>query len=88
MHVPGGVRTRPRPGLDRCWSETGWSCARLPRIRHGKAERSHVREIEEAELEKPAAETRWDDARALFDRVALEEEFEEFLTLPAYEYLD
>jgi malate synthase len=47
-----------------------------------------VREIEEAELEKPAAETRWDDARALFDRVALEEEFEEFLTLPAYEYLD
>jgi malate synthase len=57
-------------------------------IRHGKAERSHVREIEEAELEKLAGEGRWDEARALFDRVALEEEFEEFLTLSAYEYLD
>jgi malate synthase len=45
-------------------------------------------EIEEAELEKLAAEGRWDEARTLFDRVALEEEFEEFLTLPAYEYLD
>ena len=31
---------------------------------------------------------RWDEAHALFDRVALDEEFEEFLTLPAYEYLD
>ena len=57
-------------------------------IRHGKTERSHVREIEEAELEQLAGEGRWDEARALFDRVALEEEFEEFLTLPAYEYLD
>jgi malate synthase len=57
-------------------------------IRHGKAERPHVREIEEAELEQLAGEGRWDEARALFDRVALEEEFEEFLTLPAYEYLD
>jgi malate synthase len=57
-------------------------------IRHGKTERSHVREIEEAALEKLATEGRWDEARALFDRVALEEEFKEFLTLPAYEYLD
>jgi len=57
-------------------------------IRHGKAEREHVREIEEAELEKLAGKGRWDEAHALFDRVALEEEFEEFLTLPAYEYLD
>jgi malate synthase len=57
-------------------------------IRHGKAERSHVGEIEEAELEKQTGEGRWDEARDLFYRVALEEEFEEFLTLPAYEYLD
>jgi malate synthase len=57
-------------------------------IRHGKAEREHVREIEDAELETLAGEGRWDEAHALFDRVALDEEFEEFLTLPAYEYLD
>jgi malate synthase len=47
-----------------------------------------VREIEDAELEKLAGEGRWDEAHALFDRVALDEDFEEFLTLPAYEYLD
>jgi malate synthase len=47
-----------------------------------------VREIEDAELETLAGEGRWDEAHALFDRVALDEEFEEFLTLPAYEYLD
>ena len=57
-------------------------------IRHGKAEREHVREIEEAELEQLAGEGRWAEARALFERVALEDQFEEFLTLPAYEYLD
>jgi malate synthase len=57
-------------------------------IRHGKAEREHVREIEDTELEKLAGEGRWEEAHALFDRVALEEEFKDFLTLPAYEYLD
>ena len=58
-------------------------------IRHGKTEHDHVREIEDAELGQLArGEGRWDEARALFDRVALEEEFEEFLTLPAYDYLD
>jgi malate synthase len=57
-------------------------------IRHGKAEREHVREIEDAELEQLAGEGLWDEAHALFERVALEDEFEEFLTLPAYEYLD
>jgi malate synthase len=57
-------------------------------IRHGEVERQHVREVEERELEQAAGEGRWNEARAVFDRVALEEDFEEFLTLPAYEYLD
>jgi malate synthase len=56
-------------------------------IRHGKAQREHVRELEDAEL-ADVGEGRWDDARTVFDRVALGEQFEEFLTLPAYEYLD
>jgi malate synthase len=56
-------------------------------IRHGQAERAHVAELEDEEL-ADAGEGRWADARAVFDRVALDEDFAEFLTLPAYEYLD
>jgi malate synthase len=56
-------------------------------VRHGKVERERVREIQDAEI-AAFPEGRWDDARAVFDRVALEEEFPEFLTLPAYDYLD
>jgi malate synthase len=56
-----------------------------------------VRELEEAELEKIRAEIdddewfetegRPDLSRSLFERVALSEEFVDFLTLPAYEEL-
>jgi malate synthase len=56
-------------------------------IRHGKVERERVREIEDAAI-AAFPEGRWDDARALFDQVALEEDFAEFLTLPAYDYLN
>jgi malate synthase len=56
-------------------------------IKHGKAEREHVRGLEDAELAE-VGEGRWDDSRAVFDRVALGEDFEDFLTVPAYEYLD
>jgi malate synthase len=55
-------------------------------IRHGKAERPHVVELEEELAD--AGDGRWDDARAVFDRVALEDDFPEFLTVPAYDYLD
>jgi malate synthase len=56
-------------------------------IRHGKADRTHVVELEDKELAE-IGDGRWDEARAVFDRVALEEDFVEFLTLPAYDYLD
>jgi malate synthase len=56
-------------------------------LRHGRIERDQVVGFEDAELAE-AGEGRWDDARALFDRVALSEELEEFLTLPAYELID
>jgi malate synthase len=56
-------------------------------LRHGRVQREQVVAFEEAELAE-AGEGRWEEARALFDRVALSEELEEFLTLPAYELID
>jgi malate synthase len=56
-------------------------------LRHGRIEREQVVAFEDAELAE-AGEGRWEEARALFDRVALSQEFEEFLTLPAYELID
>jgi malate synthase len=46
-----------------------------------------VRRFEEEELAE-AGEGRWDDAREVFDSVALADDFVEFLTLPAYEKID
>jgi malate synthase len=56
-------------------------------LRHGRIERARVVAFEEAEL-ADVGEGRWDDARELFDEVALSEELEEFLTLPAYTLID
>ena len=54
-----------------------------------------VREIEDDELAKIResmgdgyARFRWDEARRLFETVALAENFDEFLTLPAYRQID
>jgi malate synthase len=65
-------------------------------IRHGEVSREHVIEVLDAEMERIRAEVgdevwekgRPDDTRAIFEHVALSEDFPEFLTLPAYEYLD
>ena len=55
-----------------------------------------VRDIERQELEKiksavgddAFSKGRYDDAREIFDGVALSTDFKEFLTIPAYEHLD
>jgi len=57
-------------------------------VRHGKLDDRHVHAVEEAELERLRDGGRWDDARQVFEQVALGEDFAEFLTLPAYNYLD
>ena len=65
-------------------------------IRHGRFTREHVREVLEQEMERIRAEVgdevwekgRPEETRAVFERVTLGEDFPEFLTLPAYEYLD
>ena len=65
-------------------------------LRHGRFDRAHVRTVIDEELEQLReqfgdevfARSRADDARAIFEQVALGDEFVEFLTLPAYDYLD
>ena len=49
-------------------------------LRHGRIEREQVVAFEDAVLAE-AGEGRWDEARAVFDGVALAEEFAEFLTV-------
>ncbi len=57
-------------------------------VRHGRLDEARVHAVEEAELERLRDGGRWDDARDVFEQVALGEEFVEFLTLPAYDHLD
>jgi malate synthase len=57
-------------------------------VRHGKIDADSVHVFEDAELERLRDGGRWDDAREVFEQVALGEDFVEFLTLPAYDHLD
>jgi malate synthase len=57
-------------------------------VRNGKFDERAVHAVEEAELERLRDGGRWDDAREVFEQVALGEDFAEFLTLPAYDHLD
>ena len=54
-------------------------------VHHGKLTPERVREVADAERFEGG---RFADARELFERVALADEFVEFLTLPAYDYID
>jgi malate synthase len=54
-------------------------------IRHGRMSRERVGEIEAEEMAALGAD--YDQAREVFDEVALADEFTDFLTLPAYERL-
>jgi malate synthase len=65
-------------------------------IRHGRFTREHVAEVLEEEMDRIHAEVgdetwekgRPDETREVFERVTLSDDFPDFLTLPAYEYLD
>jgi malate synthase len=65
-------------------------------LRHGRFDRDHVRTVIDEELEGLREQfgdevydrSRAGEAREIFEQVALGEEFVEFLTLPAYDYLD
>ena len=55
-------------------------------LAHGKVERADVERVLDEEVAKLDGD--YAEARALFEQVALGEEFVEFLTLPAYEHID
>ncbi len=55
-------------------------------LRHGKVERADVERAIDEEIAKLG--DGYDEARELFEQVALGDEFVEFLTLPAYERID
>jgi malate synthase len=65
-------------------------------VRHGRFEREQVRQVLDEELARLRADlgdeafeqSRADEAKALFEEVALGEELAEFLTVPAYERLE
>ena len=65
-------------------------------VRHGKFDKDHVRKVLDEEMTKIRAEVgdevwekgRPEETREIFERVALSDEFPDFLTLPAYEYID
>ncbi|HEX2044236.1 MAG TPA: malate synthase A [Gaiellaceae bacterium] len=56
-------------------------------VHHGRVEADEIRRLADEEL-ADADDARWDDAREIFESVALAERFVEFLTLPAYEKID
>lgn len=65
-------------------------------VKHGRFDRDHVRKILDAEMDKIHAEVGdevWEKGRPeatkrIFEQVALSDDFPDFLTLPAYEYID
>jgi len=56
-------------------------------VHHGRVERDRLLAIANEEIASLPAQERLDDARTVFEQVALADEFVEFLTLPAYELL-
>jgi malate synthase len=65
-------------------------------VKHGRFDRDHVRKVLDEEMEKIRAavgEEVWrkgrpEETKKIFEQVALSDEFPDFLTLPAYEYID
>ena len=57
-------------------------------VQHGRVARDRVEEIADEEVAALPEMPRLDEARRVFEQVAVADEFVDFLTLPAYELLD
>ena len=64
------------------------SARNAPLLRHGRFTADHVRAVIDDEMAELGNGGRLREARALFEQVALADDFPDFLTLPAYELLD
>jgi len=56
-------------------------------VNHGRADRDRVLAIADEEVASLPAQDRLEEARTVFEQIALADEFVEFLTLPAYDLL-
>src|SRR2546426_9950218 len=73
------------------WVHHGISLAEGPRVTAqlvSDVEREEVAKIEKAGAADFLARGRHDDAQRIFEQVALSDDFQEFLTIPAYEHID
>jgi len=57
-------------------------------LRHGRFTEQDVRRVIDEEMQKLEGVARIDEARALFEQVALNDDFVDFLTVPAYDHID
>jgi len=57
-------------------------------VRHGRFTEDDVRRVIGDEMKELDGGARLDEARELFERVALDDDFVEFLTIPAYDHID
>ena len=57
-------------------------------LHQGRFARDRIAQIVEEEVGKLEGGGRLDDARELFEQVALGDEFVDFLTIPAYDRID
>ena len=57
-------------------------------VHAGRFTKEHVLQVIDEEVAKLPPQERVEDARRIFEQVALADDFVEFLTLPAYELLD
>jgi malate synthase len=57
-------------------------------VRHGRFTKEDVRRVIDEEMQKLEGVPRVDEARALFEKFALNDKFVDFLTIPAYEHID
>ncbi len=57
-------------------------------VQHGRFSHEEVRAVFDEEMARLGSSGRFPEARDLFERVALADDFVEFLTLPAYAYID
>jgi malate synthase len=73
------------------WVHHGVSLAEGPRVTEElvkSVEREELAKIRTAVGDDFFAKGRYDEAQAIFEEVALSEDFKEFLTIPAYEHID